>query len=313
MNKKATNCLNSFKKINFDKLNERYTKDVLCYEEAFPLYYQKDKVYTKDNKNLKDLLRIIRIKDADNLKYENTNILIPRVYAESLAEIPQHISIQCLFFWKLKKEDLEKLGSLIQSEVYNKTIYDKMWISLEKDLLSLKENDSIYIMSRRVGGWDGSVEKPVIELLCSGGHLPTLWNNEMECFETLEPEELLKKEILEEVGLSIDKKRFMKIGGFHARTTNELVILCALFIDRKELNKMINFARGNISENVDGIYLGEFEDVMKLYELHPEYFAGGKKAKPTNFPENTNLMDKIKILLEDKNENRIRNKDTEHQ
>ena len=44
---------------------------------------------------------------------------------------------------------------------------------------------------------------------------------------------------------------------------------------------------------------GFLKTLCNLYEEYPNYFAGGEKAKPTNFPSNTALMKKIKNILEE--------------
>ncbi|MCI8347742.1 MAG: hypothetical protein HFJ12_07375 [Bacilli bacterium] len=192
---------------------------------------------------------------------------------------------------------MKELKKIILSTNYNKTKYDNMWIRYEKDFSSIKENDLLYLMNRRIGGWDGSIERPVIELLCSGGHLPTVWDEQEKSFKTLDPTELLIKEVKEELGISISPEKIVQLGGFHNEVSNELVILCALFVDYNQLIDMINNSKENISENIDGIYMGIFEDVMNLYDLNPNFFAGGEKAKSCNFPSNSKLMKKIEKIL----------------
>lgn len=295
----ATEKLNKLKRISFEKIADSYDENVLLYKENETLSYKKDKIYTESKECLKDLLRVIEIIDPLTLKYKNTKVLMPRVYAEKHSSIPQHISVQCLFFHKIKVQDLNKFIKIIETTKYNKTSYDKIWIKKDWNFTTLKENDILYIMNRRVGGWDGSIEKPVIELLCAGGHLPTIWNEEENSFKTLKPIELLQKEIKEEVGLTVLEEQFIPIGGFHNEVSNELVALYALFIDFKQLQNIISYSKENYQENIDGIYMGIFEDIMQLYEEYPNYFAGGEKAKPTNFPSNTALMKKIKNILEE--------------
>lgn len=296
-NKAATSKLNSLKKITFEQTDIKYKENVLLYAENSKLFYSADKIYSEDGKNLKDLLRMIRIIEPLDLQYECTNILVPRVFAENHNPVPQHISVQSLFFHRLSPLNLEKLKEIILSTNYNKTIYDSMWIGRERTLSSIKGNDLIYLMNRRIGGWDGSIERPVIELLCSGGHLPTVWDEQTESFKTLNPTELLIKEIGEELGISISPEKIVQLGGFHNEVSNELVILCALFVDYNQLIDMIKHSRGNISENIDGVYMGIFEDVMNLYDLNPNFFAGGEKAKSCNFPSNPKLMKKIAKIL----------------
>lgn len=296
-NKIATSKLNNLKRISFKNIDKNYEYDVLLYEGNSQLFYNNDKIYQIDGNNLKDLLRIIKIKDPLNLQYENTNILVPRVVAESHNPIPQHISVQCLFFHKLSLFHLKEIKEIILSTKYNKTLYDSMWIGHERSLSSIKENDFLYLMNRRIGGWDGSIEKPVIELLCSGGHISTIWDEQTRSFKTLNHIELLVREVSEELRISISPEKIIQLGGFHNEVSNELVILCALFVNYNQLIDIINRSKGNISENTDGIYIGLFQDVMNLYNLHPDYFAGGKKAKNSNFPSNHKLMKKIEKIL----------------
>lgn len=296
-NNRATTKLNSLKRIHFEQIDKKYEEDVLLYNENLKLFYENDKIYQEDGKKLKDLLRIIKIINPLTLQYECTNILVPRVFAENHNPIPQHISVQSLFFHKVFQINLEELKRIILSTNYNKTKHDNMWIRYEKDFSSIKENDLIYLMNRRIGGWDGSIERPVIELLCSGGHLPTVWDEQMKSFKTLYPTELLIREVDEELGICISPEKIFHIGGFHNEISNELVILCAIFVDYNQLIDMINNSKGNISENIDGIYMGDFDDVMNLYNLNPSFFAGGEKAKSSNFPSNPRLMKKIKEIL----------------
>lgn len=295
----ASKKLNELKKISFEQINEYYDEDVLLYMENKTLKYKNDMVYNEEDKNLKDLLRVIHITEPLSLKYQETKVLVPRVFAESHNPIPQHISVQCLVFHKLNKENIEELKNIIQELKYNKTDYDNAWIGEKQNLNNLKENDILYIMNRRVGGWDGSLDRPVIELLCAGGHLPTIWNEKENQFETLQPIQLLQKEFNEELGLDVSTGQFLSIGGFHNEVSNELVILNALFIDFEQLKHIVHFSKENYQENIDGIYLGIFEEVMKLYNKNPNIFAGGEKAKPSNFPSNDVLMKKIRNILEE--------------
>lgn len=294
----STNELNSLKRISFEQIETTYESDVLLYENDVDLLYNNDKIYKWNNDNLKDLLRIIKIIDPLNLKYENTNILVPRLFAENHTPIPQHISVQSLFFYKLSSDNIEELKKIIHLTNYNKTLYDNMWIGYKRTPESIKENDLIYLMNRRVGGWDGSIDRPVIELLCSGGHLPTVWDEQTGLFRTLSPIELLIREVKEELGIFIPPEKIIKLGGFHNKVSNELVILCALFIDYNQLIEIIKYSKENISENIDGIYMGIFEDVMNLYDLKPNFFAGGEKSKSSNFPSNPELMKRIKSTID---------------
>lgn len=295
----ASKKLNELKKISFKQIEENFTEDVLLYTENKMLKYKNDRVYNEEDKCLKDLLRVIHITEPLSLKYQETKILVPRVFAESHNPIPQHISVQCLVFHKLKKENIEELRNIAQEINYNKTDYDNIWVGKKQDLSDLKENDILYIMNRRIGGWDGALNRPVIELLCAGGHLSTIWNVTKGRFETLQPIELLQREFNEELGLNVSTEQFISVGGFHNALSNELVILNALFIDFKQLKDVIHFSKNNYQENIDGVYLGIFEEAMKLYNENPTNFAGGEKAKLSNFPSNDVLLKKIRNILEE--------------
>lgn len=297
MDKTATSALNRMQRISLEEINNVFSKEVLLYVEGMPLFYKNGKIYTQYAENLKDLLQVIKIKDAYFLQYDKTNVFTPRTYAEAQSNIPQHISVQCLFFHQLQEENRDSFSSLVSNTHYGKTDYDSMWIGNLETLSSLSSHSILYLMNRQVGGWDGSLERPVIELLCSGGHLPALWNSKTKRFETLSFEDLLSKEIQEELGLKIDTNRILRLGGFHNKKTNELVVLCALFVSYPELLKMISFSKENTQENIQGIYVGDFAEVMCLYQNHPEYFAGGKEASFSNFSSELRLMRKIRTIL----------------
>lgn len=301
MNKRATELLNNLKRIDFSNLNETFNSDVVLYEEDSKLEYEdNDKVYANNCSHrisLKDLLRVIKIIDPLSVTYESTNILTPRLYAENSSQIPQHISIQCLMFNRPDCDDLKKIKDIIQHSAYGKTDYDKMWIGLNKEFDEITTKNVLYILNRRVGGWDGSINRPVIELLCTGGHLPTVWDEKNKCFRTLEFLELLTKECNEELGIDIGQEQFKLLGGFHNKVSNELVVLYCIFVSSKQLFDIIDNSKNNIGENIDGIYLGEFDDVIELYNFNASVFAGGEKARNSNFPTNKKLMKRIKNIL----------------
>jgi len=295
----ATQHLNELKRINFSELDQKFYDNVLLYPKNENIIYQKnDKILSeRDKSNLKDLLRIIKIIDATDVIYENTKVLVPRLYAEKNMIIPQHISVQCLMFFRATANDLKKLKKIVKETKYDKVPSDNMWICNNKKLDSINEGDILYIMNRRVGGWDGSIERPVIELLCAGGHLPTIWDKKINGFRTLDFIELLSKEMKEEIGIKIDERQLVQLGGFHNQVSNELVILYCLFVNSSQLFRIIDFSKNNFKENINGVYIGEFNDVMTLYDLNPSIFAGGEKAKPFNFSDNKLLMKKIKKYI----------------
>ncbi len=236
----------------------------------------------------KDLLRIIEIQDATNLKFVKTNILSPRTYAESIFPIPQHISVQCVLLSEVKKKNIENIIQLVEQTKYDKTEYDKMWISNKKDYKDIAEGTILYIMNRRVGGWDGSIEHPVIELLGAGGHVGV--NDE---FVMIDPIDTVVKELEEEMGIKVSSKAVKIFGGFHNEMSNELVILCGVFIASEKICSIQEFSLKNYAQDVDGIYLGVFEDVMELYAMDASAFAGGESAKASNFPAHNELMTKV--------------------
>lgn len=299
MNKLATDYLNSLRHISFNELDKDYQESVLLFDNSL-IYEDNNKlsVINGDKKvNLKDLLRVIKINDSLNCLFEETNILTPRRYAEAHSPIPCHISVQCLMFGDLNEIDRDELAKVVNSITYNKTAYDNIWIGKDKTIENLTQGDVLYLMNRRIGGWDGSVDRPVIELLCAGGHLPTIWNDNKKTFESMNIEDLLIQEIEEEIKILVQKNQLIKLGGFHNIISNELVIVYGMFVTNNQLFDIINLSRGNLSENIDGIYLGEFCDVMNLYKDNPSIFAGGVEAAKTNFPNDKILMKKINKIL----------------
>lgn len=54
----------------------------------------------------------------------------------------------------------------------------------------------------------------------------------------------------------------------------------------------------NIEEDLAGIYIGYFDEIISMYLEDASSFAGGNKAKPSNFPSQNVLMEKVKTYLE---------------
>ena len=75
-------------------------------------------------------------------------------------------------------------------------------------------NDVICIFNRRISGWDGSIERPVIELLGAGGHLQSIWNSESQHFISRSLINNLQKEFSEEIGIKLTSNDVNVIGGF---------------------------------------------------------------------------------------------------
>jgi len=294
VNKKITNKLNELRRIETIDERKVHLEDVLLFPTGANLsFLDNGKIETQglgeklDNQR-KDLLRIVEILDPLDNKFISTNVLSPRTYAESLNPILQHISVQCLLFCKLTAEDVGTIINLIETTKYSKTEYDKMWIAPEDYKSFLRPGAILYIMNRRVGGWDGSKERPVIELLGAGGHLGVDEN-----FNTIKAETAIINELKEEVGVSLSAKDIQMFGGFHNKLSNELVMLCGAFLPGKMVLEIQKYALENYEEDTDGIYLGSLEDVISLYQKDASPFAGNEKAKPTNFPSQKLLMEKV--------------------
>lgn len=285
---------NNLERIQLTSLKERDNgeEDYLLNLSGKEMYYHEGMIY-EENRCLKDLLRIVDIRDAENVLYQEYNLLVPRVYAEGLSPILPHRSCQCIMLYRITNDGLDIIRNYVDNTLYGKTEYDKPWIGKIDSYNNLKVGDMIYIMNRRVGGWDGSKDRPVIELLSAGGHIPSIYNSNTGMFETMDEISLLKKEILEEMKIYINEKDINILGGFHNKISNELVTLCLMELSQEQLKEVLKNALGNISENIDGIYLGRFEEVMKIYRNNPSWFAGGEASLDSNFTSNENLVKKI--------------------
>lgn len=72
--------------------------------------------------------------------------------------------------------------------------------------------------------------------------------------------------------------------------THELVVLAGIEIPAEKLPDIESYAIQNLDIDTMGIYLGTFPEVMDYYRKDPDYFAGGRNAAPTNFPNQPELM-----------------------
>jgi len=266
---------------------------LLLPEEVEIDFSEKDMIITKGlgklDKKEKDLLTVIKNIDESEGKYEETNILSPRTYLESLVPIPKHLTVQGIIILKVD-EDFKDIVSKLKGKFdYAKHEADNLWIG--KPLTEIKQSDTIILMNRRVGGWDGSEERPVIELLGAGGHVGSVFNQTTQRFTIPNPVEIIKIECEEEIGLK--PSNLSQLGSFFNTVSSELVLLFGIEIESKELIEIQNKAWNNIAENTNGIYLGEIKSVMNNYLEDATYFAGGEKAKPTNFPSNDILMNNV--------------------
>lgn len=300
MNMKANQYLHTLPQINYlDEASKYGEQDVLLFmPNASFVYCEDDLIDTlglgeKWDKKRRDLIRVIRIIDAYNIIYEKTNILVPLMFAETSEYIPWHLNTQSILFTKVSEETLEWIKQENKKEKYGKHEFDKFWLPFCKNINDLKAGDTLCIFNRRVGGWDGSHERPVIELLGAGGHVPTVWNRDNGKFRELEIKENFQKEFREELGGTIEEEDIVVFGGYQNDATHELVVLCGIEIDDKGLMKMQEYAIQNLDEDTKGIYLGTFKDTIHYYRKNPNPFAGGAKAAPYNFPNQNKLMEKI--------------------
>lgn len=189
-------------------------------------------------------------------------------------------------------EEQEKL-----KDYYGKHLMDRIWLPCSKPLALVDETDLSCIFNRRTGGWDGTKEHPVIDLLGAGGHLQTIWDGENGEFSPRDFSENLIKEIAEEIGLKVSTKDTTCIGRFLNRESRELVILSGVLIDGDKIPDIQRHALGNFAENTDGIYLGTFKETMMYYRRKPSFFAGGVRAAKTNFPNNRFIVESIERLF----------------
>ena len=236
-----------------------------------------------DNKE-RDLINPIICKNALKMEYQTTNILTPLTYAESLPDILWHITTQAILYTKVTADLINWIGEIKDKIKYGKHAMDEFWLSCSSPFSELKAGDYICIFNRRVGGWDGSVDRPVIELLGAGGHLPSVWDSGNQCFRTLSFLENLQKEAEEELELSFKHEDIHIFGGYNNEITHELVILAGIEISAEVLPRIESFAVGNIKQDTMGVYLGTFPEVIKYYRQNPDFFAGGRRAAVTNFP-----------------------------
>jgi hypothetical protein len=303
INQEATHYLLSLRRISTVEGRNNNDRPLLLYpEEPATLFYLNSKnIRTHGlgdlDKKERDLLQGIEIINALERRYKELNVLMPRTYAESLDPIVPHISVQAIILSKVTEEHRDDVGKMIEDVKYDVQPYDKIWIDPMDDKEALVPGKYIYIMNRRIGGWDGSRERPVIELLGGGGHLPMLWDAENEKFKQQDPVDGVIAEFEEELGFDLQYDDVELIGGFHNETSRELVMLCLVFVPFSKVIAIQNGARHNYSENIDGIYLGTFDGVMADYHRNAYKYAGGEKTKASNFPSQTELLERIKEKL----------------
>lgn len=297
---KANEYLHSIPQISKVEEAKKYAgRDVLLFSEKASFTFRSDNLVItnglglKCDKKIRDLIRVIKVENAIDIKYEKTNILTPLMFAESSSDIPWHLNTQGILLTRVSQKTIEWIKSEIKTNKYGKHEFDKFWLPFCKNIEEVKAGDVLCIFNRRVAGWDGSHERPVIELLGAGGHLPTIWDNQKEKFRELGVIENLQKEFTEELGGKIDKNDIVIFGGYQNDVTHELVVLCGIEIKEENLRSLQEYAIQNIDEDTEGIYLGTFLETIDYYRKNPTPFAGGEKAAPYNFPNRKELMKRV--------------------
>lgn len=303
MNEKKCNeifeYLNKIPRVASVEEAKKYTEDVFllphhleysidCNSNLKLLNFKK----TKDYK-AQDVIRTVNVIDPLNAVYEETNIITSSVFMHSLERIPWHISTQSLVVSFISDETKRWITAEMQKsqDHYYKHPLDMLWLPCSKSLESIDTNDPICILNRRISGWDGSWDRPVIELLGAGGHLQSIWNGER--FVSRTALNNLSKEFKEEVGVDICEEDHKFVGGYINSNTHELVMLFLTFVDDSEIPSMQSYSLQNTLEDVAGLYLGTFQETIQYYLRFPDYFAGGKKALSSNFPQNKEIMRRI--------------------
>ena len=301
INQEATNYLKSLKRIA--SIEEAQATSDLCLYLPEPADFTVDhcsnvKVYGLDSINnikAKDLLTVIKVNNAILADYKITNVLSPSSYVHSLPEKPWHITTQGFLVTRMTDELKHYISSQseLMSEHYGRHEMDQFWLPCSKKLFDTTSADLTCIFNRRVSGWDGSMERPVIELLGAGGHLQAVWNSDEQCFQNRSLEDNLIKEFDEEIGLELNADDIRQVGGFINNKTQELVIFSCIYIAPEKVPEIQKYALHNVDEDTDGIYLGTFSETMNAYRQDASYFAGGNAAAQTNFPNNSEIMHRI--------------------
>lgn len=300
----AYNYLQRIPRIDNIDAHSEYVGDVFFLSKEIDYNINKESLietYGLSNEldsKVRDLIRVITIKDALNIDYELTNVLTPLMFAESRDDIPWHLNTQALLFTQVTNETIHWIKDINSKDIYDKHEYDKFWLPFCSPMESIKIGNNLCIFNRRVGGWDGCIDKPVIELLGAGGHVPSIWNNKKNCFEILPIKDNIKKETKEELGIEVDDVDIKVFGGYINDVTHELVILAGIYIESGLLPKMQEYAFSNTDPDTMGIYLGNFSEVMEFYRNNPKPFAGGKKSAKTNFPNQKELMKRVKLFFD---------------
>ena len=184
--------LKSLTRIESFEESQRYKEDVFLLPQTVRYEFSEDNLFylkgisEKWDKKRIDLIRVIQVSDALNIKYQCTNVLTPLAYAESRKDILWHLNTQGVFVSKIVHgEILQWIKSESRKKIYGKHEFDRFWLPFNESIEQLQMGDVICVFNRRVAGWDGSMDRPVIELLGAGGHLPVVFDKDLNDFRML--------------------------------------------------------------------------------------------------------------------------------
>lgn len=99
--------LKSLTRIESFEESQRYKEDVFLLPQTVRYEFSEDNLFDlkgiseKWDKKRIDLIRVIQVSDALNIKYQCTNVLTPLAYAESRKDILWHLNTQGVFVSKI--------------------------------------------------------------------------------------------------------------------------------------------------------------------------------------------------------------------
>lgn len=242
------------------------------------------------DRTMQELVSIVAVDDALAAIFHEVGIVSPRTYVDSRPEPPTHVVAQGLIYFMWSRE-CSRIVSQLQLQ-YDYGTDDPVWRGFSAwDQLAV--GTVCLLMNRRIGGWDGSPDRPVVELLAGGGHVKTFWDARAERFRMASIEETLLAELSEELGFQAQASHLHRLGGFINQSTKELVVLSGLEVAPDDIPAIQAAAYGNVEENINGLYIGPFAEIMAQYLQDARPYAGGEKAKKSNFPSDRALMARI--------------------
>lgn len=236
----------------------------------------------------KELVTIVTVEDPLLASFGPLDVIAPRTYVDGLPDPPCHVVAQALMYFRWDDQTAAMVDETQRTYEYGVCDRDVLWRSTAPPR-EVTAGTACLVMNRRVGGWDGSPDRPVVELLAGGGHVKTIWDDAQQRFGMMSIEDTLLAELQEELGYRPPDDALHRIGGFVNQLTKELVVLAALEVAAADIPAIQAAAYGNVDENIDGLYLAPFDEVMLDYLQDGSTYAGGEAAKVSNFPSDPNL------------------------